>query len=152
MKSLITLTAAILFLLGIAVITPDVYAQGNGFMVGGFVDENGDGFNDLAPDQDNDGIPNGQDDDYVRPLDGSGNQFGNVGNQDEDQMKQYQHRFMNSWSNGETIQYQYQGQGQGPGGGYGPGDGTGNDGVGPQDGSGYGPGGDGDCGGGPSRP
>ena len=32
-----------------------------------FVDENGDGYNDNAPDHDGDGIPNGQDDDY-QPL------------------------------------------------------------------------------------
>ncbi|MFH0883698.1 MAG: hypothetical protein V2A56_11985 [bacterium] len=37
-----------------------------------FVDLNGDGFNDNAPDLDGDGIPNGQDSDFVRPLDGSG--------------------------------------------------------------------------------
>ncbi len=30
-----------------------------------FVDENGDGYNDNAPDQDGDGIPNGQDEDYT---------------------------------------------------------------------------------------
>ena len=41
-----------------------------------FVDENGDGFNDLAPDSDGDGIPNGQDPDYVRPQDGTGTQQG----------------------------------------------------------------------------
>lgn len=39
-----------------------------------FVDEDGDGFNDLAPDADGDGIPNGLDPDYVRPEDGTGNQ------------------------------------------------------------------------------
>jgi len=38
-----------------------------------FVDEDGDGFNDLAPDHDNDGIPNGQDPDWSKPMDGSGN-------------------------------------------------------------------------------
>ncbi len=32
-----------------------------------FVDEDGDGFNDLAPDADGDGIPNGQDEDYEGP-------------------------------------------------------------------------------------
>jgi hypothetical protein len=37
-----------------------------------FVDENGDGINDLAKDADGDGIPNGQDPDWTRPLDGSG--------------------------------------------------------------------------------
>lgn len=31
----------------------------------GFVDQNGDGYNDNAPDQDGDGIPNGQDSDYA---------------------------------------------------------------------------------------
>ena len=66
--------------------------QGNG--VCQFIDEDGDGFNDLAPDHDGDGIPNGLDPDYVRPEDGTGTQarhqfgkllglfnlaFGNVG-------------------------------------------------------------------------
>ena len=41
-----------------------------------FIDENGDGFNDLAPDIDGDGIPNGQDADYVKPQDGSGQKKG----------------------------------------------------------------------------
>jgi hypothetical protein len=39
-----------------------------------FIDEDGDGFNDLAPDADGDGIPNGLDPDYVRPEDGEGQQ------------------------------------------------------------------------------
>jgi hypothetical protein len=44
--------------------------QGNGSMMQGqkgahgFIDENGDGFNDNAPDADGDGIPNGMDEDY----------------------------------------------------------------------------------------
>jgi len=38
----------------------------------GFIDEDGDGFNDNAPDVDNDGIPNGIDPDYVPLSDGSG--------------------------------------------------------------------------------
>ncbi|OGD23383.1 MAG: hypothetical protein A2Y70_00460, partial [Candidatus Aminicenantes bacterium RBG_13_64_14] len=37
-----------------------------------FIDENGDGINDVARDADGDGIPNGQDPDWTRPLDGSG--------------------------------------------------------------------------------
>lgn len=41
----------------------------------GFVDENGDGINDLARDHDGDGIPNGQDEDWVRnKRDGTGYQ------------------------------------------------------------------------------
>lgn len=42
----------------------------------GFIDENGDGINDNAPDIDGDGIPNGQDPDFVRPQDGSGRMAG----------------------------------------------------------------------------
>ena len=41
-------------------------------MRGVFVDENGDGINDNAPDADGDGIPNGQDSDYVRQGTGKG--------------------------------------------------------------------------------
>jgi hypothetical protein len=37
-----------------------------------FVDENGDGINDRAKDADGDGIPNGQDPDWVKPEDGTG--------------------------------------------------------------------------------
>lgn len=47
---------------------------GNG--PGEYIDENGDGFNDLAPDADNDGIPNKFDDDYEKPQDGSGAGYG----------------------------------------------------------------------------
>ena len=39
-----------------------------------FVDENGDGINDLGRDHDGDGIPNGQDPDWVAPKDGTGYQ------------------------------------------------------------------------------
>lgn len=47
---------------------------------GGFVDENGDGVNDLAPDHDGDGVPNGQDADWVKnKKDGTGNKHGNQG-------------------------------------------------------------------------
>jgi hypothetical protein len=42
-----------------------------------FVDENGDGINDLARDADGDGIPNGQDPDWVKPQDGTGYLGGN---------------------------------------------------------------------------
>jgi len=37
-----------------------------------FVDEDGDGINDRAKDADGDGIPNGQDPDWVKPKDGTG--------------------------------------------------------------------------------
>jgi len=48
----------------------------------GFVDEDGDGTNDLAPDHDADGIPNGQDTDWVKNRkDGTGRHMGNGGGQ-----------------------------------------------------------------------
>lgn len=55
--------------------TSSLYAGGLGDMMqkmigGGFSDADGDGLNDR--DADGDGIPNGQDPDYVRPQDGSG--------------------------------------------------------------------------------
>jgi len=77
-----------------------------------YIDENGDGFNDNAPDADGDGIPNGMDDDFVRPMDGSGNGFG-PGDGDCD------------------------GTGVGQG-GNGPGNGNGNGGNGPGNGTGLG--------------
>lgn len=40
-----------------------------------FVDANGDGYNDNAPDHDGDGIPNGQDADYTRNPNGRGRGF-----------------------------------------------------------------------------
>ena len=46
-----------------------------------FVDKDGDGYNDLAPDHDKDGIPNGQDPDYVKP--GTGGKRGPKGFVDE---------------------------------------------------------------------
>lgn len=62
--------------LGLIFIAQPIQAQGfgggNGFGgVGEFIDEDGDGFNDLAPDADGDGIPNGLDEDYVPPQDGN---------------------------------------------------------------------------------
>jgi hypothetical protein len=48
------------------------YVQGRGF-----VDENGDGINDLAPDYDGDGVANCQDPDWVKnKRDGTGNKHG----------------------------------------------------------------------------
>ena len=47
----------------------------------GFVDADKDGYNDNAADHDGDGVPNGQDGDFVRTQDGSGNKRGS-GNSD----------------------------------------------------------------------
>ena len=112
-------------------------AQSYGYGVGGFVDENGDGFNDLAPDADGDGIPNGLDPDYVPPADGSGAGFGpgegdctRTGTENPDG---FMYRLKAMWQSMSGSAY-----------GYGPGDGTGNGGTGPGDGTGFGPG-DGTC-------
>ncbi|MCF7823545.1 MAG: hypothetical protein K9N35_05175 [Candidatus Marinimicrobia bacterium] len=76
-KQLLTVMLMITALSVIGLTSP-VYAQagewGNG--PGEFIDENGDGFNDLAPDADGDGIPNAYDEDYVKPQDGTGAGFG----------------------------------------------------------------------------
>ncbi|MEN8006702.1 MAG: hypothetical protein ABFS42_06770 [Candidatus Krumholzibacteriota bacterium] len=106
--------------------------NGDGNGVCRFIDEDGDGFNDLAPDADGDGIPNGLDPDYVKPEDGTG--------------------LMNRWARkyGELFRKYFGedavGAMNGMGGNhYGPGDGTGT-GTGPGDGTGFGPGtGTGDC-------
>jgi hypothetical protein len=63
----------------------------------GFIDEDGDGINDLARDSDNDGIPNCLDTDWVRPRDGKGLQskYG------------YKHQNINKQGGGPTN-YNYQ--------------------------------------------
>lgn len=73
LKSILTVTVVLAALsLGSQVQAQDFGGRGYGPGPGMFVDENGDGINDLAPDADGDGIPNGRDDDYVRPADGTG--------------------------------------------------------------------------------
>jgi len=73
------LTAIVM--LGLIMVTaPSAWAQtcdGNGT---NFIDLNGDGFNDNAPDHDGDGIPNGLDPDYIKHAqDGTGYQKGKIG-------------------------------------------------------------------------
>jgi hypothetical protein len=76
--------------LGLVMLTmPDTQAQtcdGNG---NNFVDLNGDGFNDNAPDHDGDGIPNGLDADYIKNAqDGSGYRKGKLGQSQSKEMVQ----------------------------------------------------------------
>ncbi len=73
----------------------------------GFVDEDGDGINDLARDADNDGIPNCTDPDWTRPQDGTGymNRFGGKhqnANQQNGGLYNHgnNHRWNNNWANG----------------------------------------------------
>jgi len=134
------------------ILSAAAFAQGfgpdEGFGNGtcGFIDENGDGFNDLAPDADGDGIPNGLDADYVRPEDGAGTarMYGlsadrpNKSLDGEGEGWMYRYRF----------RYRHQvGEGPGDGEGNGPGDGEGNGpGGGEGNGSSHGPGpGEGNC-------
>jgi hypothetical protein len=71
MRRILFLLAGLTLALGSALLIvsgSDVTAQELGSDPAGigFVDENGDGYNDNAPDADGDGIPNGQDPDYER--------------------------------------------------------------------------------------
>lgn len=121
------------------------FGPGDGTGACPFIDENGDGFNDLAPDADGDGIPNGLDPDYVRPQDGTGSQHrrGVLGPIDE-LAKGIARAFGPQLPGPHGEAHAYQGAGAGSMNHYGPGDGTGT-GEGPADGTGFGPGGDGDC-------
>jgi len=102
------------------------FGPGNGTGECRFVDEDGDGFNDLAPDADGDGIPNGLDPDYVKPEDGTG------------MMNRWAHKYGELFRKyfGEDVVAGMNGM---DGHRYGPADGTGT-GAGPGDGTGFGPG------------
>jgi hypothetical protein len=126
MKRLITFAAILILVLGISLlamgqeqqqpVTPPVQHGP------GFVDENGDGFNDNAPDHDGDGIPNGQDPDYLgAKLRGGKNLKGFV-DANGDGINDNMSKRFNGWRKGGR-------------GGYGDGSG-----LRPQDGSGLGPG------------
>jgi|GEM_PF-3261487 len=59
----------------------------------GFVDEDGDGVNDLARDHDDDGLPNGKDPDWVKnKRDGTGAQAGGPQSQGSKRCVRAQHR------------------------------------------------------------
>ncbi len=117
-RTLILLTLLATFALTATAANAQGFGPGTGDGTCNFIDEDGDGYNDLAPDADGDGIPNGMDPDYVPAMDGTGHRYG--ANQGSDTF----------------------GKGLGVG-HYGLGDGTG-DGTGPADGTGFGPG-TGDC-------
>ena len=128
-------TAAVLMITGL-LLAPVAIAQGNhtgenpvehGWR---FVDQNGDGINDYAPDFDGDGIPNGMDEDYEPAGLGSQYRAGRFIDVDGDGIHDC------------TMQYQRTHNHRNTRMGYGPGNGLGNQFSGPQNGSGYGPGGD----------
>ncbi|HPF69108.1 MAG TPA: hypothetical protein PLQ13_00440 [Candidatus Krumholzibacteria bacterium] len=128
------------------------FAAAQGFGPGdgtcNFIDEDGDGYNDLAPDADGDGIPNGLDPDYVKPEDGTGSQMKHQYGKASDELAKSFGAAMGA-ARGALLmnqaKYANAYAGEGAGFAYGPGDGTGT-GVGPGDGTGFGPGdGTGDC-------
>lgn len=131
--AILMMTLAIFVFSGSYIIAQDL-DKGAGNCVRDFIDEDGDGFNDLAPDHDGDGIPNGQDDDYNPPLDGAGNQFGDGGNKGD--MTQVRAGIRNTIM--ECKDQSDTEQGQMPHNGFGPGDGTGNADDKPEDGTGNG--------------
>jgi hypothetical protein len=125
-----------------------------------FVDNDGDGFNDNAPDHDGDGIPNGQDADYDGAKARSGNGKRGFVDEDGDGINDN----AQDWDgdgipngqdpdfekpqdgSGQQNQYRHGNRTQTSKGGFGPGDGSGKSGNGPKDGTGFGPGtGSGDC-------
>ncbi len=129
--SVLVLSVAVLALLASSALAGPTKSGGKGLQLGGPQSGPGDcTYNPDAPDDDGDGIPNGQDPDYIPPVDGSGSQYGQAISQGPLAWLQnwWRHGVLGSLGLTPTNV------------GYGPGDGTGNDGDGPQDGTGYGPG------------
>ncbi len=121
MKKLVYLMALFVFLIAYSNISAQAKDPKPPTQHGkGFVDKNGDGYNDNAPDHDGDGIPNGLDPDYTGP-------------------KLQRNKFVDL--NGDGIN-DNAGKGKhgekGTKGGFGPGNGTGNHGVGQMNGTGNG--------------
>lgn len=147
----IFLLTSLSLILAVGVSFAQGFGPGDGSGTCNFVDEDGDGFNDLAPDHDGDGIPNGLDPDWVKPEDGTGlqNKYQWGKNSDAESMKGFgqglgfvhMYSYMHSYKGDNGSQGA--GNGPGDGTGFGPGDGSG---VGPADGTGFGPGdGSGEC-------
>lgn len=68
MKKLVSLIALFTLLVAFSNVTAQTQNPTQPTQHGkGFVDKNGDGYNDNAPDHDGDGIPNGVDPDYTGP-------------------------------------------------------------------------------------
>ena len=144
---ILAVTAALILIVASA--NAQGFGPGPGDGVCNFVDEDGDGFNDLAPDHDGDGIPNGLDPDWVRPEDGSGLQH-RYGFEDlaalfaksfGEAAAGYAYGYENGYAHGQDGAAQF---GPGEAGGFGPGSDTSGhvgDGTGEGTGSGTGSGG-----------
>lgn len=123
-----------------------------------FIDANGDGYNDNAPDADGDGIPNGRDEDYSGSKFRTGNGSRGFVDLNGDGINDNSiDSDGDGIPNGQDPDYirpkdgtgQHKGfgkNGQRGGNKWGPNDGTGNNGIGPKNGNGNGPGGNsGNC-------
>lgn len=134
-RTVVMLMAALMVFAATASYAGTAQMAGKGLQLGGPQSCPSDcDYNPDAPDDDGDGIPNGQDPDYIPPVDCSGSKYGTSLAQDPLGW------LRNWWRNGFLGSL-----GIAQVSGNGPGDGTGNDGDGPEDGTGYGPGGDDTC-------
>lgn len=90
MKKLASATLAALVMFGMVMFAPvAIHAQSCDGTGKNFVDLDGDGFNDNAPDHDGDGIPNGLDPDYIKNAqDGDGYKNGKLGENAKAEMTQ----------------------------------------------------------------
>lgn len=143
MKRILSLAALLAFALTLTIVSTDsASAQGKPTNKG-FVDVNGDGFNDNAMDDDGDGIPNGQDADYTGTPSGNGRGFAdadgdgindNAPDADGDGIPNGQDPdFESGTGMGSPAGKAFRGSGEGGGTGTGTGTGTGDcDGTGPK--------------------
>lgn len=93
----------------------NLYSQNNNYSVGGFIDEDGDGFNDLLPDADGDGVPDGLDPDSGPNSHDSSYMHRYMQNYMEQHQMMWQD--MNGWMTGGDMEHGEPGM-------YGPGDST----------------------------
>ena len=141
MRNLTMIVTIAILAFGLVFLTgSSLSAQTNAGNGKNFVDRNGDGINDSAPDHDGDGIPNGQDPDWEKfAKDGDGYKHafawkGTAGPkvQNKSQLKSQRFHQVRVQSQ-STFQYQYGyryqsenvGDGKGPQAGNGPSDGSG---------------------------
>ena len=98
MRILVSAVLSIMVMVGMILLAPTgTQAQTCNMTGTNFIDLDGDGFNDNAPDHDGDGIPNGLDPDYIKNAqDGTGYQNGNGKNGSEPGLtrSQFQSKFM----------------------------------------------------------
>lgn len=136
MKTIIRFSLMFMLAAGLVfIMAPTASAQTSQGDGKGFIDVDGDGLNDNARDDDGDGIPNGQDDDYLPPQDGSGAQ-NNMAMQKKNKgetQEAFRNRIQTFQRTGTMSQVQTRTKGKGNGDGSGSANGGGDcDGTGPK--------------------